>query len=150
MKNYIIIGNGVAGTTAAEKIRENDGDAKIAIFTDEPVPYYTRIRLPDFLAGAAGEKDLILRKESWYDERGIELHLGEAIEKIEPDKRDIRSAKGNRYGYDRLLLTTGGHSFIPPIQGVEKKGVLVITLFEILAKVYSLRKYLFDMLCKQY
>ncbi len=126
MKNYIIIGNGVAGTTAAEKIRENDGDAKIAIFTDEPVPYYTRIRLPDFLAGAAGEKDLILRKESWYDERGIELHLGEAIEEIDPCKRKVRSAKGKRYGYDRLLLATGGHSFIPPIQGIEKEGVFTL------------------------
>lgn len=126
MKRYIIIGNGVAGTTAAEKIRENDGDGKIAIFTDEPDPYYTRIRLPDFLAGAAGEKDLILRKESWYDERGIELHLEEAIEKIDPGKRKVRSARGKRYGYDRLLLATGGHSFIPPIQGIEKKGVFAL------------------------
>ena len=126
MRRYIIVGNGVAGTTAAEKIRENDESGKIDIFTDEPLPHYTRIRLPDLLAGAAEEKDLVLHRESWYEERKIELHLEEAIKEIEPDKREVGSTKGNRYGYDRLLLATGGHSFIPPIQGVEKEGVFAL------------------------
>ncbi len=126
MKRYIIVGNGVAGTTAAGKIREKDGGGKIDIFTDEPVPHYTRIRLPDFLAGAVEERVLVLHRESWYEEKRIGLHLGEAIEEIDPDKREVRSAKGKRYGYDQLLLATGGHSFIPPIQGVEKKGVFAL------------------------
>ena len=126
MNRYIIVGNGVAGTAAADKIREKDGDGKIDIFTDEPVPHYTRIRLPDFVAGAAEEKDLVLHKESWYEEKRIELHLEEAIEEIDPDKREVRSAEGKRYGYDQLLLATGGHSFIPPIQGVEKEGVFAL------------------------
>lgn len=126
MKRYIIVGNGVAGTAAADKIREKDGDGKIDIFTDEPVPHYTRIRLPDFLAGAAEERELVLHKEPWYEEKRIELHLEEAIEEIDPDKREVRSAKGNRYGYDQLLLATGGHSFIPPIQGVEREGVFAL------------------------
>jgi len=126
MKRYVIVGNGVAGTTAAEKIRENDGDGNLAIFTNEPVPYYTRIRLPEFLAGAAEEKDLVLHGESWYQGRGIELHLEEAIEEIDPGKKEIRGATGNRYGYDRVLLATGGHSFIPPIEGVEKEGVFAL------------------------
>jgi nitrite reductase (NADH) large subunit len=126
MKRYVIIGNGVAGTAAADKIRENDGDGRIDIFTDEPLPHYTRIRLPEFLAGAAEEKDLVLHSKSWYEERKVELHLEEPIEEVEPDKREVRTAKGKRYGYDRLLLATGGHSFIPPIQGVEREGVFAL------------------------
>lgn len=126
MKRYVVVGNGVAGTTAAGKIRENDGDGKIAIFTDEPSPYYTRIRLPELLAGAVEERELVLHRESWYQERGIELHLAEAIEEIDPGNKEVRSARGNRYGYDGLLLATGGHSFVPPIQGVEREGVFVL------------------------
>ncbi len=126
MKHYIIVGNGVAGTTAAEKIRQNDGDGEIDILTDESVPYYTRIRLPDYLAGAAEEKDLILHRESWYEERRIELHLEEVIEVINSNKREVRSAKGNRFDYDRLLLATGSHSSIPPIEGVEREGVFTL------------------------
>jgi nitrite reductase (NADH) large subunit len=126
MKRYIIVGNGVAGTGAAEKIRGYDGDGTIDIFTNESLPYYTRIRLPDFLAGAAEEKDLVLHKPSWYEERRIELHLKEGIEEVAPDRREVRTARGNRYRYDRLLLATGGHSFIPPIQGVEREGVFAL------------------------
>jgi nitrite reductase (NADH) large subunit len=126
MKRYVIIGNGVAGTVAADSIRENDGEGRIDIFTDEPLSHYTRIRLPEFLAGAAEEKDLVLHSKSWYEGRKVELHLEEPIEEVEPDKREVRTAKGNRYGYDRLLLATGGHSFIPPIQGVEREGVFAL------------------------
>ncbi len=126
MRRYIIVGNGVAGTTAAERIRENDGEGEIDIFTDEPVPYYTRIRLPEFLAGVAEERDLVLHGESWYRERGLRLRLGEAIEEVDPEAREVRSARGKRYGYDRLLLATGGYSFIPPIQGVGKEGVFAL------------------------
>jgi nitrite reductase (NADH) large subunit len=96
------------------------------MFTDESVPNYTRIRLPDFIAGAAEEEDLILHKESWYGEKGIDLHLEEAIGEIDPDGHEVRSVKGNRYGYDRLLLATGGHSFIPPIRGADKDGVFAL------------------------
>jgi nitrite reductase (NADH) large subunit len=126
MRRYIIVGNGVAGTTAAEKIRENDGDGEIDIFTNESVPYYTRIRLPEFLAGAVEERDLVLHGDAWYQEKGIRLHLGEGIEEIDPEKREVRNARGRRYGYDRLLLATGGYSFIPPIQGVDKEGVFAL------------------------
>jgi len=126
MKRYIIVGNGVAGTAAAGGIRENDKDGKIDIFTDESVPNYTRIRLPDFIAGTVEEGDLILHRESWYREKGIGLHLSEAIQEIDPDGHEVRSAKGNRYRYDRLLLATGGHSFIPPISGADKEGVFAL------------------------
>jgi nitrite reductase (NADH) large subunit len=49
MKKYLIIGNGVAGTTAAESIRRNDAKGEITIVTDEDLPFYYRIRLPDLL-----------------------------------------------------------------------------------------------------
>ncbi|MGL4855027.1 MAG: FAD-dependent oxidoreductase, partial [Lentisphaeria bacterium] len=40
-KKYIIIGSGIAGLSAALKIRSLDSNASITIFTDEPVlPYY--------------------------------------------------------------------------------------------------------------
>ena len=46
---YVIIGNGVAGTTTAETIRKADADAVITILADEPYPLYNRIALPRVL-----------------------------------------------------------------------------------------------------
>jgi len=123
MKRYVIVGNGVAGTTAAEHIRHLDKDGKIDIFTDESTPFYTRIRLPEYIAGLVDEEKLILRKPQWYRTTGAELHLEECVQGIDLEEREVHTAKGTAYPYDRLLLTTGSHSFVPPIKGVEKPGV---------------------------
>ena len=57
MKKYIIIGNGVAGATAAEKIRKTDAQGKIKVFSRRAEPFYYRPRLPEYMAGEAGLKD---------------------------------------------------------------------------------------------
>ena len=66
MTDYLIIGNGVAGTTAAENIRKNDATGNITILTDEDLPYYSRIRLPEYLAKEISEQDLVIKKPKWY------------------------------------------------------------------------------------
>jgi len=50
MTRYLIIGNGVAGTTAAENIRKQDKDGDITIITEEDLPFYSRIRLNEYIA----------------------------------------------------------------------------------------------------
>ena len=96
----MIIGNGVAGTTAASKIREMDSWGKIKIFAAEPYSFYTRIRLPEFLSGEIKATDLIIRGEKWHRERDIDFHLDEPIEKIDPGGQGGASASGNTFHYD--------------------------------------------------
>ena len=126
MKRYVIIGNGVAGTTAAEQIRENDQEGRIDIFTDEATPFYTRIRLPEYIAGEVNEDKLILHKPEWYKEKAIDVHLEEPVQEVDPEKKEIRTGGGSTHPYDRLLLATGSHAFVPPIKGVEKPGVFTL------------------------
>src|SRR5262249_26927573 len=45
-RRFVIIGNGIAGTTAAEQIRKADADASIILITNEPYSLYNRIALP--------------------------------------------------------------------------------------------------------
>jgi nitrite reductase (NADH) large subunit len=129
MKRHVIVGNGVAGTTAAEQIRSLDGQGEIDIFSHESTPFYTRLRLPEYLAGQVEKEKLILKKDQWYQEKAIHLHLDEPVEDLDPQKKEIRT-KGGTYLYDRLLLATGSHSFIPPIKGVEKPGVFSLRSIE--------------------
>lgn len=126
MKRYVIIGNGVAGTTASENIRGLDKDGKIDIFTDEATLFYTRIRLPEYLCGEVEEEKLILHKPQWYKEKGINVHLEVSVQNVDPKKREIQTTRGTTFRYDRLLLATGSHSFVPPIKGVEKPGVFTL------------------------
>ncbi len=46
---YVIVGNGFAGTTAAEQLRKHDSACEIVLFGDEPYTLYNRISLPPML-----------------------------------------------------------------------------------------------------
>jgi len=126
MKKYLILGNGVAGTTAAENIRQNDPTGEITIVTDEDIPFYYRVRLPDYLAGVITESELIAKKEAWYAENKISLKLNTRITEANPGAKHVLTADGVTLAYDRLLLANGSHPFIPPVKGSDLKGVFVL------------------------
>ncbi len=122
----IIIGNGVSGTTAAETIRKTDPAGEIRIFTDEAFPFYSRIRLMEFLAGELDLPKLQIRSNNWYDEQKIQIFLNTKIVEVDKDRKVVVTQPGDRYAYDKLLLATGGYSFVPPIKGAEKQGVFTL------------------------
>ena len=126
MKRYLIIGNGVAGTTAAENIRSNDAEGEITVVTNEDIPFYYRIRLPGYLGGKVDEAGLIARKKEWYEEKRINLLLGTRVTEVVPDAKLVRTEAGRELSYDMLLLASGSRPFIPDIKGTAKAGVYVI------------------------
>ena len=126
MKRYLIIGNGVAGTTAAEHIRRHDEQGEITILTDEELPFYYRIRLNEYISGDMEKKALLAKKAEWYAERRIKLLTGARVTGAEPEKQYVMTAGNEKYTYDLLLLATGSRSFVPPIRGVEKNGVFTL------------------------
>jgi nitrite reductase (NADH) large subunit len=126
MRHYLIIGNGVAGTTAAENIHKKDNSAQITMVTDEEVPFYYRIRLNEYLSGDITEEDIIAKKQAWYEERGVDLKLKTRIVRAEPREKAVITENNERITYDLLLVATGSHSFIPPIKGAEKRGVFAL------------------------
>jgi len=123
---YVIVGNGVAGTTAAAAIRKNDPTGPIRMITDEPRPFYSRIRLMEYLSGETDLPQLQIKKEAWYQENKIELTLADRVTGIDPERREVTTASGQRLKYDRLLLATGADSFLPPITGADKPGVFTL------------------------
>lgn len=126
MATYIIVGNGAAGNAAAETIRKHDKTGKIQIFTREPYPFYYIPALPDYLAGERPLARLIIHDEKWYQDQGIELRMGTEIERLDAAEKKIFTQGGESYGYDKLLLATGGVSFVPPIKGADSDGVFTL------------------------
>ena len=126
MKNYIIVGNGAAGTTAAEHIRKIDPKGNIIIFTDEDLPFYWRIRLNEYLAGDMNKESLIVKQPKWYDQQQIKLKLSTRIVGGDTQRRNVITDTEERFQYDALLIAAGSHSFIPPIKGSDKRGVFTL------------------------
>ena len=139
MRRYVIVGNGVAGITAAQSIARADSAAEVHVFGAEPYPYYRRPRLWEFIAGQTGQEALYFRPPEWYAERGIRLHLGVRAASLDPAAHRLALADGSHVNYDRLLLATGGRPFVPPFEGADKEGVFTLrTLDDALAiKTYA-------------
>ncbi len=127
---YLIVGGGVAGVMAAQAIARADPTAQVHVFSAEPHPYYQRPRLWEFIAGKIERDALYFRPPVWYAERGIHLHLGVRVTEIDPHAHRLTLADSSRVEYDRLLLAMGGHPFVPPFEGVRKKGVFTLRTLE--------------------
>ncbi|MBN1904477.1 MAG: NAD(P)/FAD-dependent oxidoreductase [Deltaproteobacteria bacterium] len=126
MAQYLIIGNGVAGASAAESIRKYDNRGNITIVTDESLPFYYRIRLNEYISGDIGQDVLMAKKGSWYMDNNIGLMLDTRVTGADPVVKHVITESGETISYDRLLIATGSHSFIPPINGSQINGVFAI------------------------
>lgn len=106
-RRYVVVGNGFAGTTAAEHLRKLDPSSTIHLFGDEPYPLYNRIALPPLLRKQIAASKVIMRDLAWHEKHAIHLVLGTRVDRIVPEERCV-IAHGRSYPYDALLLATGG------------------------------------------
>jgi nitrite reductase (NADH) large subunit len=138
---HVIVGNGVAGVTAAQSIVRADPSAEVHILGAEPYPYYRRPLLWEFIAGQIEQEALYFRPPDWYAERSIQLHLGARVAGLDLAAQRIALGDDSHTTYDRLLLATGGRPFVPRCEGTGKAGVFTLrTLDDALAiKSYAQR-----------
>jgi nitrite reductase (NADH) large subunit len=127
----IIVGNGMVSHKFCEKLlsKKLPAGTQIIIFGEELRPAYDRVHLSEYFSGKTGE-DLQMASREWYAENGIELHLGDPVQHIDRSTKIVRSFKGITRPYDILVMATGSAAMVPPIHGIEKKGVFVYRSIE--------------------
>src|SRR3990167_423696 len=106
--DYLVIGGGIAGTTAAETLREEDPRAKIAILEAEPHVLYSRVLIPKYIKGQIQKDALFLRKISDYAEKNIDFYPSAKVSKINPERRETILENGQIFSYKKLLIASGG------------------------------------------
>lgn len=121
-RRYVIIGNGVAGTNAAEILRKNDPNCSIQLITNEPYPLYNRVSLPRFLQGVIVEHKVMIRDFAWHEQRNIQLLTETLVTSVNTDERIVVTDKGEHLPYDALLIASGGWANplqVPGVAGVK-------------------------------
>ncbi len=95
-QNVVVIGNGMVGQRFCERLVEFDTDRRFRIITfcEEPRAAYDRVGLTSFFAHRDAEK-LMLARQEWYAENGVELHLGDRASAIDRKKCVVRSDQGS-------------------------------------------------------
>jgi 3-phenylpropionate/trans-cinnamate dioxygenase ferredoxin reductase subunit len=111
--HYLIVGGGLTADAACKGIRERDRDGRILVVGDDPHPPYLRPPLSKAL-WKGDEESTIWRGTA---ELGVELRLGRRIVALDLERREARDDKDETYGYDKLLLATGGRPRRLPFGG---------------------------------
>ena len=111
---HVIVGGGIAGTSAAEELRKLDATCEIVLVSEEQHAVYSRVLLPHYIKGKIPRERVFLKKESWYDEQKIEWLHGVRVEKIDTVNRFVALSDGREMPYDTLLLCTGGDTNTVP------------------------------------
>ena len=119
----VVIGAGIAGIAAVESLRAAGSSAEITLVSREAeLPYY-RLNLTRYLAGEIERENLPIHPASWYEERNIELLLGEEVRTLDPEDHSVELRDGKRLPFEMLLLAAGANPFVPPIPGSDCNGV---------------------------
>ncbi|MEP6901243.1 MAG: FAD-dependent oxidoreductase [Actinomycetota bacterium] len=107
--NYLIIGGGICGTTAAEELRKIDSNAEITIISAELHRLYSRVLLPRYIKGTLPRERCFLRAETWYDEKNIRRVFGVCVNQINVAEQTVSTSEGQIFKFDKLLLATSGN-----------------------------------------
>jgi 3-phenylpropionate/trans-cinnamate dioxygenase ferredoxin reductase component len=101
---YLIVGGGLTADAACKGIREVDPDGTIMLVGEEAYAPYARPPLSKGLWKGDAESTI------WRGTArlGVDVRLGRRIIALDLRERVATDGEGQRYGYDRLLLATGG------------------------------------------
>ncbi|MEK4189785.1 nitrite reductase large subunit NirB [Paenibacillus sp. FSL L8-0494] len=123
-EKLILVGNGMAGIGTLEQILKLGGAYDITVFGSEPHPNYNRIMLSYVLEGSKTINDIILNDWNWYEDNNITLHTGTTVTRIDEHSKQVIADNGMAVSYDKVIIATGSNSFILPVPGCDKEGVV--------------------------
>jgi 3-phenylpropionate/trans-cinnamate dioxygenase ferredoxin reductase subunit len=107
--DVVIVGAGHGGAQAAIALRQAKFAGSIALIGDEPdLPYERPPLSKEYLAGEKPFERILIRPESFWRDRAIELALGHAVTAVDSVAHQVTTADGRIIGYGTLVWATGG------------------------------------------
>ena len=126
-RNYLILGGGVAGVSAAEAIRKRDKTGTVTILSAEKeLPINRPLLTKDLRAAIDRPETMLFHEQQWYDDLNIRIVPDCTVTAIHPDTKTVSVDRGKAYSYDKLIYALGGECFIPPFKGKDTPGVIAI------------------------
>lgn len=126
LRRIVIVGNGIAGVTAADVIRRHWREGEVHLVAAERHPLYNRMAITRLITGRTALEGLVLMPPRWYAERAITPWLNTRVRRIDVAARRVELGTGETLEYDRLLVTAGSEAFVPPIGGWPCPGAFVL------------------------
>ncbi|MCA9573111.1 MAG: FAD-dependent oxidoreductase, partial [Myxococcales bacterium] len=104
--HVVILGNGIAGITAARTLRKRDASVRITVVSGESDHHFSRPALMYVYMGHMRYRDTVPYEPGFWTKNRIELVRGWVV-RIHADAHELEMDGGGRLAYDRLLIATG-------------------------------------------
>jgi nitrite reductase (NADH) large subunit len=124
--SVVVLGNGIAGVTAADFVRRAHPECEIHVVGNEPHMLYNRMGISRLVYGRSAMQGLYLLPEQWYDDHQVIAWLNTVARRIDLPTKRVFLATGETLPYDRLILATGSSSTVPPVDGFGMPGSFVL------------------------
>lgn len=108
-KAYVVVGNGVAGVSAALAIRARDARGRIAVVSDEGDYFFSRTALMYAFMDRLPRRAMEPYERHTWRERGVEL-VRARVTDLDASAHRLTLGDGRTLPYDRLLLATGSRA----------------------------------------
>ncbi len=122
MKQYVIIGNGIAAAGCIEGIRSVDPEGEITVVSGENRPVYYRPLISYYLEGKTDPVRMRFGGEDFYERSRVRVLYGRKALHIHPGRREVELDDKTRLPYTELCAAVGSSPFVPPFEGLEAVG----------------------------
>jgi nitrite reductase (NADH) large subunit len=126
IKRVVIIGNGVAGMSAAEQLRRSSPSVDIQVVTNESLHFYNRMAIGRLIYGRTGMDGLHLMTDAWFAENRVEVWRNTVARAIDREAHTVQLATGEVLEYDKLVLATGARGAVPTPEFLEHRNAFVL------------------------
>lgn len=125
-QNVVVVGHGMVGHRFVEALRSRDaaGAWRVTVLSEEADAAYDRVGLTGYTEHW-DRAQLALPGNDYAGDDRVDLRLGCAVTEIDREARTVRTATGESFDYDALVLATGSYAFVPPVPGRDLPGVHV-------------------------
>lgn len=135
---YVILGNGAAGISAAEAIRERDKTGSIIMISNETYSSYNRPMLTKSIMAELNAEQIAVHDYSWYEDNNIIQVLGREVVSVDTEEKEVCLDDGMKLKYTKLIYALGSECIIPPIKGTDKNNVFAIRRLDDTRKIADL------------
>ncbi len=146
----VIIGGVAAGTKVAAKLKRENPQDEIVIYTKGKDISYAGCGLPYYIGGAIEtEEELIVNTPAKFmGLTGAEVHTGCEVTAVDPAGKTITIGNDGEeeVSYDKLVIAVGAEPSVPPVEGTGLPGVFTVRTPE---DAIGARKYAEEYGCKK-
>jgi len=121
---YVVLGSSAAGINAIRELRKLDKENEIVLISKDK-EIYSRCILHQYLSDERTMEELNFAEANFAELYQVEWIKGKACTAVKPADQKLVLEDGEEVAYDKLLIATGSHTFIPPVKGLKEASNVI-------------------------